>query len=155
MMGWLHAWFGIDSGKQIVLVTGVILFLIPLLRIKEYKNFTFRFLTLTSVLLWVIIFNHKAESPTFIIAMAGVALWFISGEKNALNIALFVCALILTSLSPTDLFPRFLRDGYVEPLMLKVFPCILIWFKIVFDMLVLKSDTLKSDETIYQPTVTG
>jgi hypothetical protein len=151
VMGWLHAWFGIDSGKQIVLIAGVILFLIPLIRIKEYKNFTFRFLTLTSVLLWVIIFNHKAESPTFIIAMAGIALWFITGKKNALNIGLFVSALILTSLSPTDLFPKFLRDGYVEPLMLKVFPCILIWLKIVYDMLVLKTDKIKIDETIYQP----
>ena len=144
VMGWLHAWFGLDSGKQIVLIAGVILFLIPLIRIKEYKNFTFRFLTLTSVLLWVIIFNHKAESPTFIIAMAGVALWFISDKKNAINIALFVSALILTSLSPTDLFPKFLRDGYVEPLMLKVFPCILIWLKIIWDLLVLKTDTIES-----------
>jgi len=155
VMGWLHAWFGLDSGKQAVLIAGVILFLIPMVRIKEYKNFTFRFLTLTSILLWVIIFNHKAESPTFIIAMAGVALWFITGEKNTLNIVLFVSALILTSLSPTDLFPKFLRDGYIEPLMLKVFPCILIWLKIVFDMLVLKTDTLKFDETTYQPIVTG
>jgi hypothetical protein len=150
VMGWLHAWFGIDLDKQIVLISGVILFLIPLVRIKEYKNFTFRFLALASVLLWVIIFNHKAESPTFIIAMAGVALWFITGEKNTLNIVLFASAIILTSLSPTDLFPKFLRDGYVEPLMLKVFPCILIWLKIVYDMLVLKTDKIEMVEIFDQ-----
>jgi len=150
VMGWLHAWFGIDPDKQIVLISGVILFLIPLVRVKEYKNFTFRFLALVSVLLWVIIFNHKAESPTFIIAMAGVALWFITGEKNTLNIVLFASALILTSLSPTDLFPKFLRDGYVEPLMLKVFPCILIWLKIVYDMLVLKTDKIEIVEIFDQ-----
>jgi hypothetical protein len=148
MMGWLHAWFGIDSGKQIVLIAGVLLFLIPLIRIQEYKNFTFRILTLSSILLWVIIFNHKAESPTFIIAMSGVALWLITGKKNVLNIILFVSALILTSLSPTDLFPKFLRDEYIEPLMLKVFPCILIWLKIVYDMLVLKTDTVETGEPI-------
>jgi hypothetical protein len=153
IMGLLHAWFGIDSGKQIVLIAGVVIFLIPLIRIKEYKNFTFRFLTLTSIMLWVIIFNHKAESPTFIIAMAGVALWFITSKKNALNISLFVSALILTSLSPTDLFPKFLRDGYVEPLMLKVFPCILIWLKIIWDLLVVKTDKIKFDKTIYQPII--
>jgi hypothetical protein len=143
VMGWLHAWFGIDPGKQITLFSGVILFLVPLIRIKEYQNYTFRFLTLTSILIWVIIFNHKAESPTFIIAMAGIALWFITGEKNALNITLFVSAFILTSLSPTDIFPRFLRENYVTPYMLKVFPCILIWFKIIWDMLVLKTGTIE------------
>ena len=143
VMGWLHAWFGFDPGKQIILLLGVLLFLIPLTRIKEYKNFTFRFLTLTSILLWVIIFNHKAESPTFIIAMAGVGLWFITSEKNNLNIVLFVSAFILTSLSPTDLFPRSLRDDYVTPLVLKAFPCILIWLKINWDMLVLKTDHIE------------
>jgi len=143
VMGWLHSWFGIDPGKQVTLFSGVFLFLVPLIRIKEYKNYTFRFLTLTSILIWVIIFNHKAESPTFIIAMAGIALWFITGEKKALNITLFVSAFILTSLSPTDIFPRFLREDYVTPFMLKVFPCILIWFKIIWDMLVLKTVTIE------------
>jgi hypothetical protein len=143
VMGWLHAWFGFDPSKQIILLLGVLLFLIPLTRIKEYKNFTFRFLTLTSILLWVIIFNHKAESPTFIIAMGGVGLWFITSEKNNLNIVLFVSAFILTSLSPTDLFPKSLRDDYVTPLVLKAFPCILIWLKINWDMLVLKTDHIE------------
>ena len=143
VMGWLHTWFGFDPSKQIILIVGVILFLIPLVRIKEYKNFTFRFLTLTSVLVWVIIFNHKAESPTFIIAMAGIALWFITSDKNILNIALFASALILTSISPTDLFPRFVRDEYVTPFVLKVVPCILIWLKIIYDMLVLKADSIE------------
>jgi hypothetical protein len=64
-----------------------------------------------------------------------------------------VSALILTSLSPTDLFPKFLRDGYVEPLMLKVFPCILIWLKIIWDLLVVKTDKIKFDKTIYQPII--
>jgi len=147
VMGWLHTWFGFDPGKQIILILGVLIFMVPLVRIKEYKNFTFRLLTLTSVLLWVIIFNHKAESPTFIIAMAGIAMWFITSEKNVLNIVLFASAFILTSISPTDLFPRFIRDEYVTPFVLKAFPCILIWLKIIWDMLVVKTDHIALDTT--------
>jgi hypothetical protein len=147
VMGWLHTWFGYDPGKQIILIIGVLLFLVPMVRIKEYKNLTFRFLTLTSVLLWVIIFNHKAESPTFIIAMAGIAMWFITSEKNAVNIILFASAFILTSISPTDLFPKFIRDEYVTPFVLKAFPCILIWLKIIWDMVILKTDHLALDTT--------
>ena len=70
--------------------------------------------------------------------MAGVALWFIRSEKNALNITLFVLAFVLTTLSPTDLFPRFLREEYVTPYTLKGVPCILIWGKILYDMFRLK-----------------
>jgi len=140
VMGWIHSWFSIDVNKNMVVATGVILFLIPLFRIKMYKEFMFKYLLVCSVLLWIVIFNHKAESPTFIIAMSGVALWFVKSEKNAFNSVLFISAFILTSLSPTDIFPRYLREEFVNPYNLKAFPCILIWFKIIYDMISLKKD---------------
>ena len=138
VMGWMHSWFGFETNKLMVVISGATIFLIPFLRIDMYKKYLFRFLALASVLLWMVIFNHKAESPTFIIAMAGVSLWFITSEKSTLNIFLFVSAFVFTSLSPTDIFPRFLRDQFVTPLMLKVFPCIMIWMKIIYDMSILK-----------------
>ncbi len=149
VMGWLHSWFGADVNKLLVAISGIILLLIALLRIRLYKNYTFRLLTLSSILLYIVIFNPKAESPTFIIAMSGVALWFIASDKNALNIFLFVCAFVFTSLSPTDIFPKFLRDDFVTPYFLKVFPCILVWVKILYDMSVYRKETPKletSDE---------
>jgi hypothetical protein len=140
VMGWIHAWFGIDLIKNLVVGIGAILFLVPLARFKMYNNQQFRFLTLISVLLWVVIFNHKAESPTFIIAMSGVALWYLKGEKNTLNIILFTFAFVFTTLSPTDIFPKFLREALVKPYMLKAFPCILIWCKVIYDMIFYKPE---------------
>ena len=139
VMGWLESWFGIGKNKMLITGIGAIIFMIPFIKIKEYKNIDFRFLALSSILLWVIIFNHKAESPTFIIAMSGVALWFIRGRKNWLTISLFVAAFLLTSISPTDLFPRYIRNEFVKPYLLKALPCILIWAVIIYDMLILKN----------------
>jgi len=135
VMGWLNTWFGIHINKNIIVIIGAVIFLIPLIYIKLYNNFMFKYLALTSILIWVVIFNHKAESPTFIIAITGVALWFIKSKKSNINIILFVMAFILTSLSPTDIFPQFLREEYVQTYTLKAFPCILIWLKINYDML--------------------
>jgi hypothetical protein len=42
---------------------------------------------------------------------------------------------VFTSLSPTDLFPRFIRKGILEPYVVKAVPCILIWAKIIWEML--------------------
>ncbi len=145
VMGWLNSWFGIENKKIFIIVIGVLGFLLPLFRIKKFKSYTFRFLTLSSILLWVVIFNHKAESPTFIIAMAGVSLWFVTSEKSKINISLFIIAFILTSLSPTDIFPRIVRDEFVKPYMLKVFPCILIWVKIIYDMIFLQNDRIAKE----------
>jgi len=142
VMGWLNSWFKVVLNKYIIVITGVALFLVPLFRFKEYENYTFRFLTLTSILIWVVIFNHKAESATFIIAMTGVSLWFITSEKSPLNVALFIVAFLFTSLSPTDIFPGFIREGFVKPYTLKALPCILIWGKIIYDMIALKNDKI-------------
>ncbi len=149
VMGWLSSWFGLEINKNIVVFTGIIIFLSPLIKISQYKYFMFRYLTLSSILIWVVIFNHKAESPTFIIAMTGVSLWFIKSRKDYLNITLFVLAILLTSLSPTDLFPKILRENYVIPYTLKAFPCILIWGKIIYDMIVFHTDNIKT--TLTQP----
>ena len=144
VMGWLYSWFSLNVNSQVVVLTGAGVFLLPLARIRAYKYFSFRNLTLASVLLWIVIFNHKAESSTYIIAMTGVALWFIEGKKSPMNIGLLVVALVFTSLSSTDIFPVFLRREIFEPYAVKVLPCILIWMKIIYDMMRLKTETTKT-----------
>lgn len=142
IMGLLNSWFSLELNKNTLVLLGMFVFLIPLSLLSKYKNYTFKFLGLASVLIWIVIFNHKAESPTFIIAMTGVALWFVSSEKNILNTILVCCAFVFTSLSPTDIFPKYLRDEYVIPYTLKAFPCIIIWLKIIYDMMVMKDDLI-------------
>ncbi|MDR3367343.1 MAG: DUF2029 domain-containing protein [Prevotellaceae bacterium] len=138
VMGWLNSWFGYADSKNMVVLAGAIIFMLPFCKVKNYTSHTFRLLMLASVLVWVVIFNHKAESPTFVIAIAGVALWFTHGEKNIVNITLFALAFIFASLSPTDIFPRFVREEFVKPYCLKAVPCIFIWGKIMYDLLTSK-----------------
>ncbi len=144
VMGWLNSWFSLNVSSMVVVLTGAGLFLIPLARIRAYKSFSFRYLTLASILIWIVIFNHKAESPTFIIAMTGVALWFINGEKNPMNIVLLALALLLVSFSSTDLFPSNIRKDFIQPYAIKALPCILIWIKVIYDMMLLKPDLSKT-----------
>jgi len=145
VMGILNSWFGLKINMLLIILTGMAVFLIPLFKFKAYQNYLFRLLALSSILIWVVIFNYKAESPTFIIAMAGVALWFVKAKINALNIGLLVLAILLTSLSPTDIFPSFLRNEYVIPFTLKALPCILIWMKIIYDMIRMEN-SIKPEE---------
>ncbi len=135
VMGWLNTWFGLVLNKNIIVLAGAAVFLIPFIRYTEYEKYTFRLWALASILIWIVIFNHKAESATFIIAITGVALWFIAAKKSTLNIALLCFAFVFTVLSPTDLFPAVVREEYVKPYTLKALPCILIWIKLIADML--------------------
>jgi hypothetical protein len=119
------------------LIGGLILFGLPYLRISQYKYIDFKLALLSSVLIFTVIFSSGSESPTYIIAMLGVAIWFIMQPqpREKWQIALFIFALLLTSFSPSDLFPKFVREQYIIPYSLKALPCVVIWLVIVYQMM--------------------
>ncbi len=127
------------------LAAGLLLFFLPYARIDQYKHTAFRLMLLASVLIFTVIFSSGSESPTYIIAFAGVAIWFMiqpsPGNKGI--IFLFLFAFILTSLSPSDLFPKFIRNNYIRPYSLKALPCVLIWFSIIYQMLTIDFKNFK------------
>lgn len=117
-------------------IPAAILILLPLLRFSQYKNIRFQLLYLAVISISVVIFSSSAESPTYIIAVIGVAIWYVLQEKNnkwALSLMLFV--LLITSLSVTDLFPRYLYNNIVKPYSLKVLPCFITWIVIILQLL--------------------
>ncbi len=121
-----------------LIIPGILAFCAPYLRISQYKNSAFRYAFLASVLMFVVLFSTGSESSTYIIAFIGVAIWYVAvpWKRSRWDIALMVFAFILTSLSPSDLFPRFIRKTYVQPYALKALPVVLIWFKLIYEMMV-------------------
>ena len=119
------------------IAVGLVLFGLPYLRFKQYKHEAFRMMLLASTLLFTVLFSSGSESPTYIIAFVGVAIWFTlqPTPHKKWHIVLLIFALILTSFSPSDLFPKFIRDEYVKQYALKALPCFLIWISIILDML--------------------
>ncbi len=110
VMGILGRWFPQGISKNQIILFGCLIFVFPFFQFWKYKMVHFRLLILSAMLIWVVIFNHKAESPTYIIAMAGIAIWFFSGEKSKLNILLVTLAFIFTTLASGDLMPAFIKN---------------------------------------------
>ncbi len=135
VMGFLKAWFGFEPGGTWITLTGLVLLMAPWLRLRAYDSPEFRRLAIASILIWVVIFNHMAESPTFVIAMAGIALWFVSEKPSPGAIALLALALVFVTLSPSDIFPATWRMEFFRPYVVKVIPCILIWLVIWWRMI--------------------
>ncbi len=119
-----------------LILGGLIVFAFPYLRIRQYRHLPFRLTLLASVLLFTVLFSTGSESSTYIIAFIGVAIWYVVApwKRNAWDVALMVFAFILTSMSPSDLFPKPLRVHYVYPYALKALPCVLIWLKLSYEM---------------------
>ena len=139
VMGWLHSWFGVnEGGKGVVSLIGILLFLIPFARWKLYKDDVYKLLIVAFMLIWVIIFNHKAESPTYIIAVAGAGIWYFSMPVKMWRSILLAVVFIFTCLSPTDIFPPSLRHNFCVPYTIKAIPCILLWCVIWVELMTMK-----------------
>jgi len=136
VMGWLESWFGWQPDKNYVVLAGLIIQCVPLLFWSKFLEPFFSSVYASSWLIWLVIFNHMAESATFIIAVAGVFLWYFSvPERKPWQIALLVLVMLFTCLGPSDIYPKALRILIVENWQLKVFPCILVWSICIFQLL--------------------
>ena len=138
VIGILDTWFRASVSKNGVTLAGLALFLLPLIHIRRYKDPTFRLLYLASVLIWMVIFNHKAESPTYIIAISGIAIWYFSQRASASNTALLIASFLLITMSVSDLVPAAVRDGFVRPFGIKAVMAIVVWGKIFFEQITLR-----------------
>ena len=121
----------------LVILPGLALFGLPYLRFGQYRHLAFRYAILSSVLLFVVLFSTGSESSTYIIPFAGIALWYTTSpwKRSGWDVALLVLAFVLSSLSPSDLFPRSLREAYVLPYALKALPPTLIWLRLSYELL--------------------
>ncbi|MBK6932361.1 MAG: DUF2029 domain-containing protein [Saprospirales bacterium] len=154
--GWLQSWFGWEAPKPGVAAFSLLALALSTWSVYRQTNrqsglppLQNRVLLWAALLVWVVIFNHKAESPTFVIAMSGVGLWYLNREKPPFWMKFLLwTAFAFASLSPTDLFPRLWREQIVQPYVLKAVPCILIWLIATIQLLrpLVQKQQLTSDE---------
>ena len=138
VMGMIRRVFNYGKlSNMLVLLPGLLLFCTAYIRYKSFKSLQFRLLLLSSTLIFTVIFSTGSESPTYIIAFTGVAIWFINLDKpvTGFEIFLLIFALLITSLSPSDLFPQVINRQYIKPYAFKALPCFVIWVKIIYETL--------------------
>ena len=134
LSGILESWLHIELPRNLITVAGIIVFCVPLTRTKMYRFLEFRILMLCSVLLWIVAFNHKAESPTFIISVAGMAIWYFLKERKRGDAILIWLGFILTTLSVSDLCPRPIREHFIIPYGIKGIMTIVIWIRVIREL---------------------
>jgi hypothetical protein len=99
VMGVLHEWLRLDWPNWPVQLVGTAILLLPvLLRRDKWGDRVFRRQMLASVLLYVVLFNHQAEYETYLIAAAGLVIWFLWSRRS-------LPATILTALGMSALHP--------------------------------------------------
>lgn len=138
VMGIAQAWFGMaktDSNYRIIESVGAVLFLLPFLRFSLWSDRLFQRRMVAYFLLFMIVFNKMAESPTYVLAVTGVALWWITLDTpTQLDRLLLTLVIVFTSLSPTDIFPNIVKEQFFQPYNIKAVACILVWARVQYQL---------------------
>ena len=136
LLGMTHRVTGLEFSDLWLILPGLVMFGIPYLRINQYQHVAFRQTLLASVLMFTVLFSTGSESSGYIIALVGVVIWYTAApwQRNRWDVALMIFVFVLTSLSPSDLFPAYLRKEWVQPYALKALPVTIVWFKLCYEM---------------------
>ena len=128
---WMSVWSDLWH-----IIPGMIYSALPWLRFSQYKSHSFQLMCLALVLMIVNIFSTGAENSSYIISMLGVAIWYIAvpWKRSRFDLCLLIFCFVLTSLSPTDLFPSYIRTYWIRAFALKSLPVVIIWLKLVWEM---------------------
>lgn len=137
LLGMTHRITGLQFSDLWLIIPGLLLFALPYLRLSQYHHVAFRQTLLASVLMFVVLFSTGSESSGYIIPFVGVVVWYTAApwQRTGWDIALLVLVFVLSSLSPSDLFPAYLRREWVQPYALKALPVTLVWLKLCYEML--------------------
>jgi Glycosyltransferase family 87 len=127
LMGLMRVWFGLQWPFWPTQLAGIVLLLAPLARGPAAWTSTFRRTFLCSILVFCVLFNHQAESPTYSIAMIGAAIWYAAGDRHWWRTALIIACLVVVNLASTPVLPASLYHAYYVKYLLKTVPLIPLW----------------------------
>ena len=140
VMQQIRLWTGVHWANWPMQIAGVALLITPLaFRRPQWEDPTFRLRALASVLVFMVIFNHQAESSSFVIAMTGIAIWYVASERRAVDHVLLGACLVLVSLDASSLVPDAVRRDVVR-YGVKAIPCIAVWIVLQLELLGVRRD---------------
>lgn len=135
-----------DASVLFAIIPAGLLLALPLLRFKLYKHLLYQLYYLAALLITVVIFSSSAESSTYVIAMVGVGIWYVTGfhKHSVLDHFMLAFAIFTTTLCTTDLVPRIIRHDLVASYALKALPCFIVWLMLIYNVSFAKDAALQS-----------
>ena len=156
LMHYVHAWFGVNWPNWPQQAVGTALLLLPLaLRSDRWEALEFRRLFLCSLLVYSVLFNHASESPSFVVAYAGIVIWYVSSPPSPLRTAVMALTLLVMVVHDVDVVPRWVKYDILVTYRIKGIPGLVAWFVMQWELLVTARSTPRVDPDSFSPPPSG
>ncbi|RZL50564.1 MAG: DUF2029 domain-containing protein [Pedobacter sp.] len=138
IMGFFRTLFtGHEVSNTIFLMLGIFIFGLPYLRFKAYNEKSFQLLILGSTLLFPVLFSTGTEDCGYIIAIAGVGLWYYISSKSTWKGWLILVTAIFSCNLPLVIFRKYATQHPILLTMLSL-PFFMVWLLIILETYKLK-----------------
>jgi hypothetical protein len=135
VMGMIRRWTGDPTISNLwFLIPSMFLNGYLFFQTKKWSDPDFRLRILAFVLLYIMLASTGTESPTLVMAFPAVGIWFVLGEKTKARWAMLIFTLLISSFSPTDLFPAYIRNEFINPLALMIVPLFGVWIWLAWEL---------------------
>lgn len=114
---------------------GTTLLMFPLARWRNWTFVDFRRRFLCALLVYMVIFNHQSESPSFVIAVTGIAIWYVTAPRSWWHTTVMALTILIVSISSTDITPKSWQQGFFVHYRLKTIPCTMAWLTMMWELL--------------------
>jgi hypothetical protein len=135
VMQQLRLIFGVSWPNWPVQLAGTMLLMLPLARWRNWSDAGFRLRFLCALLVYMVIFNHQSESPSFVIAVTGIAIWFVTTPRTWWHTTVMVLTILVVSVSSTDITPKSWQQHFFVHYRLKTIPCTIAWITMIWELL--------------------
>jgi Glycosyltransferase family 87 len=139
VMQQLRLIFGVSWPNWPVQLAGTLLLMLPLVRWRNWADADFRLRFLCALLVYMVIFNHQSESPSFVIAVTGIAIWFVTTPRAWWHTTVMVLTILVVSISSTDITPKSWQRDFFVHYRLKTIPCTLAWITMIWELLAFRA----------------
>lgn len=135
VMQGLRIWFGVSWPNWPIQLVGTAVLVLPVVFGRPlWDDAAFRLQVLCTILVYAVLFNHRAEAPSYVIAMVGVGIWYAASARTPVRTGLVVFALLVVSFASTQLVPHHLRREVVERYAFKTLPMLVIWLVMEWEL---------------------
>jgi hypothetical protein len=117
----------------IQLVGCAIVLAVLIARLRDWDDRNVRLQFLGFVMVFCVLFNHRAERQSAVIAICGMVIWYLASPPDAWRTSLFVIVYALVSLTGTGFIPGSIKRLLVHQIRFPI-PLTVLWLAMLGDL---------------------
>jgi hypothetical protein len=123
------------------LIGSVIVLAVLILRMRDWSDRGLRLRFLGFVMVFCVVFNHRAEPQAAVIALCGMVIWYLASPppRSAWRTALFTIVYFLVAVTGTDLVPHPIKQILGSQIRFSI-PLTILWLVMLGELAVARND---------------